>query len=192
MCAVKRVQKLLRHAEKRATSKVNLSNNKISEKAKLEQVVQAQHALKKEEVLVMATGRAIDKAISLEKWFKEKAEEYEVKVRTKAVLVVDDILSDVDARKLEGEKETTSRNDSGEQHELRGKENGGKGQSDTNAQVALSQDDQGVEYDKQSPAKSKSMRRKQRAKERKYLDNGGPTVPRSRYVNGVEISVSLK
>lgn len=190
MCAVKRVQKLLRHAEKRATSKVDLTSKKISEKAKLEQVVQAQEALKKEEVLVMATGRAIEKAMSIEKWFKERNEEYEVKVRTKAVLVIDDIVADESMEDLDtgknGEEDGGDKDASGEG------EGNEKPKDDGGGEAAPLEGDKATGDSKETPAKSKSFRRKQRARERKRLAAEDQPDSRTRYVNGVEIVVSLK
>ncbi|KAK2763696.1 hypothetical protein FQN54_009312 [Arachnomyces sp. PD_36] len=187
MCAVKRVQKLLRHAEKRATSKVDLGSKKISEKAKLEQVVQAQEALKKEEVLVMATGRAIEKAMSIEKWFRERDEEYEVKVRTKAVLVVDDIVAD------ENMEDQNKSDEHGGEEDASGKsEDNDKAQGDPDGKAAPPQEDKDTGESEANPAKSKSFRRKQRAKERKKLSGDDHFDSRTRYVNGVDIIVSLK
>lgn len=191
MCAAKRVQKLLGHAEKRAASKVDLSNNRISEKAKLEKVVQAQQALRKEEVIIMATGRAIAKAMNLEKWFKDREEEYEVKVRTKAVLVVDDIFPDSNTSCLEGEETAANGNDGGEQSEAF-EEGGEQTQGDPNVETSPPQGDKDAEEANPTPAKSKSLRRKQRAKKRRYVNSDGQPDSRTRYVNGVEIAVSLK
>lgn len=192
MCAAKRVQKLLGHAEKRATSKVDLSNNKISEKAKLEKVVQAQQALEKEEVVIMATGRAIDKALSLEKWFKDREEEYKVEVRTKTVLVVDDIVPDSKTSGPGEEKTAENGNGGGEHSESPGGGGVENAQVDSSGETAPLQGDKKVEETGTTAAKSKSMRRKQRAKKRKYTDGDGQPNSRSRYVNGVEIVVSLK
>lgn len=195
MCAAKRVQKLLKLAEKRATSKVDLGNNKISEKGKLESVVQARESLEKEEVIIMATGRAIDKAMSLEKWFKDREEEYEVHVRTKSVLVVDDILPDSKNGRQKGPEEMTkNNNDSEVQNESLAEGGCEKSQGCSNDERALVENDQYAEGAKSTTAKSKSMRRKQRAKKKKkkILDSDEQLVSRTRYVNGVEIAVTLK
>jgi ribonuclease P/MRP protein subunit POP7 len=193
MCAVKRVQKLLGHAEKRATSKVNMSNNKTNEKARLERVVQAQEALRKEEVSIMATGRAIDKAMSLEKWFKEKEEEYEVKVRTKAVIAIDDILPGVDASCPE-KGNSVSRNDDRDKKEPHDKKGDGNTLTGSDAQTITTtpQGDKETGDAKVSAAKSKSMRRKKRVKDRKHSNGDELPSSRTRYINGVEIVVSLR
>jgi ribonuclease P/MRP protein subunit POP7 len=91
MSAVKRVQKLLREAEKRATSKINLQGK--NEHQRLQELKEGAAALDKEEVFIKATGRAVDKAVSIGKWFEEK-EEYGTRVKTGSVLVVDDIVKD--------------------------------------------------------------------------------------------------
>lgn len=187
MCAIKRVQKLLGHAEKRATSKVDLSNKKISDKAKLEQVVQADEALKKESVLIMATGRAIDKAMSLENWFREKGDEYDVNVRTKAVLVVDDILPD-----SRGENGAGNGDDNRQTCEPRKTRGGDQEASDPNCQGASPSGDDVIKDPKLGLEETKSMRRRRRARVRKPLNSDGEPTSRTRYVNGVEIAVSLR
>ncbi|KAB8232881.1 ribonuclease P subunit p20 family protein [Aspergillus alliaceus] len=94
MSAVKRVQKFLQQAEKRATASVDLSNGKKRDQQKLAQIARGQEELRKEVVFVKATGRAIEKALSVGKWFEEREGEYVVKVETGAVLVVDDVVED--------------------------------------------------------------------------------------------------
>lgn len=91
MSAVKRIQKLLKEAEKRATAKVDLTDK--NEKHRLEHLKEGTAALQKEEVFVKATGRAVDKAINVGKWFDAK-EEYSIRVKTGSVLVVDDVVED--------------------------------------------------------------------------------------------------
>lgn len=91
MSAVKRVQKLLKEAEKRATAKIDLSDK--NEKHKLEQLKKGTEALHKEEIFIKATGRAVDKAVNVGKWFDAK-EEYSTRVETGSVMVVDDIVED--------------------------------------------------------------------------------------------------
>ncbi|KAJ5386169.1 hypothetical protein N7509_008710 [Penicillium cosmopolitanum] len=88
MSAVKRVQKLLRQAEKRATAKISLEDTRKTEKQKLAEL--ANSAEQREEVFVKATGRAIEKVLNVGKWFEEKESEYSVRVNTGSVLVVDD------------------------------------------------------------------------------------------------------
>lgn len=91
MSAVKRVQKLLKEAEKRATAKVDLADK--NKKHKLDQLKKGTEALQKEEIFIKATGRAVDKAVNVGKWFDAK-EEYSTRVKTGSVMVVDDIVED--------------------------------------------------------------------------------------------------
>lgn len=102
MSAVKRVQKLLRQVERRAIASLDLSSKRKTEKEKLAQLVQGHERLRKgkgeEEVFIKATGRAIEKALSVGKWFETKETEYVVRVNTGTVLVVDDVIEDEAAR----------------------------------------------------------------------------------------------
>ncbi|PKY06570.1 hypothetical protein P168DRAFT_325428 [Aspergillus campestris IBT 28561] len=104
MASVKRVQKLLRQAEKRATASVDLANARKRNQQRLALVAprtgeedgqegqQGQKGKGKEEVFVKATGRAMEKALAVGKWFEEKGgEEFAVRVSTGSVLVVDDV-----------------------------------------------------------------------------------------------------
>ncbi|KAL4739807.1 Rpp20 subunit of nuclear RNase MRP and P-domain-containing protein [Aspergillus similis] len=116
LSAVKRVQKLLLHAEKRATTSLANKNNrnkysgKIAPQKKLgergqtqqEQLIAAmargedREMLDKEEVFVKATGKAMKTALRVGRWFGShgREEEYKVRVSTGAVLVVDDVEED--------------------------------------------------------------------------------------------------
>ncbi|KAL4926805.1 ribonuclease P subunit p20 family protein [Aspergillus undulatus] len=113
MSAVKRVQKLLRHAEKRATASLSASassknkksanqNQKRGEQGKQEQLLAAlargeeREQLASEEVFVKATGRAMNTALRVGRWFESygREDEYKVRVKTGSVLVVDDVEED--------------------------------------------------------------------------------------------------
>ncbi|KKK16097.1 hypothetical protein ARAM_005511, partial [Aspergillus rambellii] len=98
MSTVKRVQKLLRHAEKRATASVDLANSKKKDQQKLATIARGQDQLRREEVFVKATGRAMQKALSVGRWFEGRDSEYVVKVKTGSVLVVDDVEEDDEAK----------------------------------------------------------------------------------------------
>ncbi|KAL2828801.1 Rpp20 subunit of nuclear RNase MRP and P-domain-containing protein [Aspergillus pseudoustus] len=107
MAAVKRVQKLLRHAEKRATAAVEASFNGNKHRGRsggrssgaTEKLVAAlakgegQKDISNEEVFIKATGKAIETAMRAAKWFESSGREaeYSVKVETGSVLVVDDV-----------------------------------------------------------------------------------------------------
>ncbi|KAJ5920827.1 hypothetical protein N7466_009153 [Penicillium verhagenii] len=106
MSAVKRVQKLLRHAEKRATANIDLEDTRKTEQQKLAEL--AKISDKREEVFVKATGRAIEKVLKLGKWFEEKDTEYAVRLTTGSVLVVDDVVEDEEKKELEMQKQQRS------------------------------------------------------------------------------------
>lgn len=103
MSAVKRVQKLLRQAEKRATAKISLEDMRKTEKQKLAEM--ANSAEQREEVFVKATGRAIEKVLNVGKWFEEKESEYSVRVNTGSVLVVDDVVENEEQKEKLSQKE---------------------------------------------------------------------------------------
>lgn len=103
MSAVKRVQKLLRQAEKRATANISLEDSRKTEQQKLMEL--ARVAEMREEVFVKATGRAIEKVLNVGKWFEEKEAEYTVRVKTGSVLVVDDVVEDEEKKERELQKQ---------------------------------------------------------------------------------------
>ncbi|PGH05035.1 ribonuclease P/MRP protein subunit POP7 [Blastomyces parvus] len=172
MSAAKRVQKLLRQAERRATSKIDLSE-KISEKQKLSQLTESTEELKKEEVFIKATGRAIEKAMSVGKWFAEK-EEYAIRVSTGAVMVVDDIVEDEKLKRKQEEK----------------KENENKAVPDAlkEAPPELGANHTAGPLQKSKPAAKKRKRQRSEAVDA----NGELLESRTRWVNVVEIAVTLK
>ncbi|KAI5287958.1 hypothetical protein KEM54_005589 [Ascosphaera aggregata] len=94
MSAVKRVQKLLRRAETRATAKVDLGRG-VGETQKIKQLVAATEDLAGECVYIKATGRAIEKVVNIGEWFQER-NEYTVNTKTGTVMVVDDIIENDD------------------------------------------------------------------------------------------------
>lgn len=96
MSAVKRVQKLLQQAEKRAMANVKLDDARKTEQEKLTEL--AGIGEKREEVFVKATGRAVEKALSVGKWFEGKEAEFNVRVKTGSVLVVDDVVEDEEVK----------------------------------------------------------------------------------------------
>ncbi|EEP81944.1 predicted protein [Uncinocarpus reesii 1704] len=85
-------------------AKVNLHDTKKSEKAKFTELQESVQALKKAEVFIKATGRAIKKAMDIGKWFDEK-DEYSINVKTGTILVVDDIVEDEDLKNRELRKQ---------------------------------------------------------------------------------------
>jgi ribonuclease P/MRP protein subunit POP7 len=102
MSAVKRIQKLLLQAEKRATANINLEDTRKNEKKTLAEL--ANISSKREEVFVKATGRAIERALNVGKWFEEKETEFSVRVKTGSVIVVDDVVEDEEKKEKEAKK----------------------------------------------------------------------------------------
>ncbi|PGH29143.1 ribonuclease P/MRP protein subunit POP7 [[Emmonsia] crescens] len=179
MSAAKRVQKLLKQAERRATSRVDLSK-KISEKQKLAKLTESTEELKKEEVFIKATGRAIEKAMSIGKWFEAK-EEYAIRVNTGSVMVVDDIVEDERLkRKLETKEE--------EKEFVPDAPKETPCEVDGNAQPADTDKGNAGPLQKSKPATKKRKRRGNEAVDA----NGELLESRTRWVNMVEIAVTLK
>ncbi|RAH52866.1 hypothetical protein BO85DRAFT_175314 [Aspergillus piperis CBS 112811] len=156
MGVVKRVQKYLRAAENRATAKLLSGNNKGKKgdrRNQITQLAQSNEALKKEEVFVKATGRAMERALKVGKWFEARGEEYTVSVKTGSVLVVDDAVEESERLKKEVEEAKLK---------------------DGNGDLSKS-----------------AMRKRKRAVARLEGEEELPET-RTRWVNMVEVAVSLK
>lgn len=180
MSAVKRVQKLLRQAEKRATAAVNLSSSKTTDRQKLAEVARGQQQLSEEAVFVKATGRAIEKALSVGRWFEERGNEYAVRVKTGSVLVVDDIEEDEEAKRkaiVEAERVL-------QQEQAQKKED----EKDDGQPAA----DQSVDAPAQPVSKSETKKRKRAANVLASASSEELPETRTRWVNMVEIAVTLK
>ncbi|PGH13464.1 hypothetical protein AJ80_06333 [Polytolypa hystricis UAMH7299] len=177
MSAAKRVQKLLRQAEKRVTTKIDLSSKKTSDKANFKQLADGTKSLEKEPVFIKATGRAIDKAMNVGKWFEEK-DEYAIKVKTGTIMVVDDIVEDEGLKQKQVEK--------GKKDTVVTEQQAKLGEKD-----AAVPTDNGSEGAQATPATTVSKKRKRAVKE---PANGAVELPesRTRWVNMVEIAVTLK
>ncbi|KAL4901446.1 Rpp20 subunit of nuclear RNase MRP and P-domain-containing protein [Aspergillus multicolor] len=235
MSAVKRVQKLLRHAEKRATASLankTKKNNKNWQAKKLgageqnqqERLLAAlargeeREQLCKEEVFVKATGKAMGVAVKVGKWFERGGREAEFKVRvtTGSVLVVDDVEEDEGVKEglLRGVGQGAKENKA----EAAGEGEGAQGQ-DANAAVSENKGDETTtmlgditimtetEVTKSSdptaaPAKpkaepkplSKSALRKRKRAATTAASLAETELPetRTRWVNSVEVAISLK
>lgn len=96
MAAVKRVRKLLGLIEKRAMSRVKLPdpkhNAKKGEKRFLEAIDSVAKEVGKEAVYVKASGRAVEKALKIGEWLKEKEDGMTVEVKTGSTIVVDNLI----------------------------------------------------------------------------------------------------
>ncbi|KAL2223165.1 Rpp20 subunit of nuclear RNase MRP and P-domain-containing protein [Thermoascus aurantiacus ATCC 26904] len=193
MSAAKRVQKLLRHAERRATAGVDIGNGRMSEKERIARMAQGQENLKREEVFIKATGRAIEKALSVGRWFEQRADEYAVRVKTGSVLVVDDIEEDEEEKRRLIEQEQKEKQKQEQQQQQQGQE--GEVPSSTTTTTTTKSTD--TEQQQQQPdstapsSKSASKKRKRRAKSTVSTDAELPET-RTRWVNMVEIAVTLK
>ena len=173
MSAVKRVQKLLRQAEKRAMASLDLGSKKKTEKQKLAQLAAGHDALRKgkgeEEVFVKATGRAMEKALAVGRWFETREAEYVTRVKTGCVLVVDDVVEDEEMRRrviAEGEEV-------GEEEELKEQQQQGQNAEATSAAPV---------------SKSASKKRKRAAN----AESEELPESRTRWVNVVDIAVTYK
>lgn len=115
MSAVKRTQKLLLQAEKRATANISLEDTRKTEQQKLAELAKASE--NREEIFIKATGRAIEKVLKVGKWFEEKESEYTVRVKTGSVLVVDDIVEDEELKEQQEKQQSQEEKeqDSGKQ-----------------------------------------------------------------------------
>lgn len=92
--ALKRVRKHLSLIDKRSTGKVDLINGKGSDKQKLRALGENESDGKgkePEEVVLKATGKAIEKALNLALFFQGQ-QDCKVRLRTGGVGVVDDIV----------------------------------------------------------------------------------------------------
>lgn len=164
MSAVKRVQKLLRQAEKRATASISLEDTQKTEKQKLAELAKAANT--REEVFVKATGKAIEKALNVGKWFEEKEAEYTARVTTGSVLVVDDVTEDED--KKEGEMRKQERQE-------RAKDAAGQKESVTSEEPA-----------------SKDSAKKRKREVAKVPEEAELPETRTRWIKMVEVAISLK
>jgi ribonuclease P/MRP protein subunit POP7 len=211
MSVAKRVQKLLRQAEKRATTAtaaaVGGRQKRITEKERMARLAQTQERLEREKVYIKATGRAIEKALSVGRWFEEKAEEYAVQVKTGSVMVVDDIVEDEEAKEKEKEKEKEEEQeqqpDDGEGTTMMDVEDDASdGHHHTEEETVISSTNPPSTASPPppppppvdiKPALSKNKRRRMRKKGQKQLgpDEELPEA-RTRWVNTVEIAVNLK
>lgn len=146
---------------------LDLSSKRKTEKEKLAQLAQGHDQLRKgkgeEEVFIKATGRAMDKALSVGKWFETRETEYVVRVKTGSVLVVDDVVEDEEARQkivAEGEKAQ---------------------QQESKDEAALSSSDKPV-----SKSAAKKWKRAANAEAEELPES------RTRWVNVVEVAVTYK
>lgn len=220
MSAVKRVQKLLRHAEKRATASVSAAvagkskqqkrtygNQNQNQQERLLAALargEEREQLSSEEVFVKATGKAMKVALRVGRWFESggREAEYKVRVTTGSVLVVDDVEEDEEGREgllkeVEGTKNgadgahggsedttmltTTTLSGAGDTTMMTEKSKG----SATTAEAAI---------DVSSKPLSRSQLRKRKRAAGLAASIAETELPetRTRWVNSVEVAISLK
>jgi len=189
MAAVKRVKKLLSHIEKRAMQDVHISNGKNG----MKKLAEASEALGKngESVVVKASGRAIEQAMKVGEWFKSKEDEVtcKVEVRTGSVQVVDDIVEvEVDEKEavVEDAESSQTREDGPEPSTEEPLATSTVPEEGTN-QAGLEED--GLKKDTGQEGKRKRKRGK---KKRLMYDIEDMPEARVRWINTVEVAISLK
>ena len=187
MAAVKRVKKLLTHIEKRAMQDVDITRGKEG----LKKLAAASEALgtNGEKVVVKASGRAIEQALKVGEWFKSKEEELvcKVEVRTGSLQVVDDLVE------AQGEEEDAAEEaaDNAETDVESSNEGGVAISKDPQTAVAsktpLQEDDS-----KQEREQKGKKRRKRGKRKRAMYDKDDMPEARIRWINTVEVAISLK
>ncbi|OJJ03337.1 hypothetical protein ASPVEDRAFT_134369 [Aspergillus versicolor CBS 583.65] len=220
MSAVKRVQKLLRHAEKRATASVSAA---VAEKSKQQKRThgnqnqqerllaalargEEREQLSSEEVFVKATGKAMKVALRVGRWFESggREAEYKVRIKTGSVLVVDDVEEDEEGR--DGFLKEVERTKDGPGAVQGGSEN--KDSDDTTMLTTTTLSGAGdttmmTEKSKESAtateaAPSKPLSRSQLRKRKRAAGLAASIAEtelpetRTRWVNSVEVAISLK
>ncbi|KAL4959912.1 ribonuclease P subunit p20 family protein [Aspergillus stella-maris] len=225
MSAVKRVQKLLRHAEKRAVASLsNLSKtnskkanppNQKGSQGQQEKLLAAlargeeREQLSSEEVLVKATGRAMGTALKVGKWFEGhgREAEYKVRLKTGSVLVVDDIEED-EGRKEGYIRELEGRGRDGAEDSSTSENEAGTGTgNETTLMTTADQGDPTILSETYGEAtavtaytssaskaisKSALKKRKRAAGLAASLADTELPETRTRWVNSVEVAISLK
>lgn len=188
MAAVKRVKKLLLHIEKRAMQDVDITRDKDG----LRRLAAASEALGKngEDVVVRASGRAIEQALKVGEWFKSKEEELacKVEVRTGSVQVVDDLVE------ADGEEDESVREEDVADSAEAGDESMGQEAWSSNDNTgAAAEGSSPTEETPQQKTEQRGKKRRRRGKrKREMYDKDDMPEARIRWINTVEVVVSLK
>lgn len=209
MSAVKRVKKFLHEIEKRALQSADVSGafeKHAGKDGELERRLQeASKALQKnaEEVLVKASGRAMEQALRVGEWFRSREQEVmcKVEVRTGSVVVVDDIVELEEHRDIT-EDEEEARLDEGETTKLVAGEttlellgNLDESREVQNSAIAIVQEtleDQTTKgQDEGSPAMPDQKRKRRKRKRKRTYDPDDLPEARLRHVKTVEVAISL-
>lgn len=211
MSAVKRVKKFLHEIEKRALQSADVSGafeRNTGREGELEcRLRETSERLQKsaEEVLVKASGRAMEQALRVGEWFRSKEQEVmcKVEVRTGSVGVVDDIVeleehSDAAEDKDEAqlmEAEATQLVVGETTLELLGNLEEGRATSDsatTTARAILQDHPVEGQIDASSAVVGQKQKRKRKRKRKRLYDPGDLPEARLRYVKTVEVAISLR
>jgi ribonuclease P/MRP protein subunit POP7 len=203
MAAVKRVRKLLEQVEKRKLQR----EGDLEARKRAGNIVtppQNGNQIKQEVVLVKASGRAIEQAARIGEWFKRHAEDgdggWVVDVRPTSVKVIDDIVEDSSTVVDNVRASPGQVNDSARQEEsppdCSASENVDKIEDDVMDRAksarGASQGDKGDEptcHAAKMPPKPKKSHKKRK---RPMYDADDVPEARTRFINAVEIAVSLK
>ena len=206
MAAVKRVKKLLLHVEKRAMQGVDLTKDRNG----MRKLAEANERLGKngESVLVKASGRAMEQALRVGEWFKNREDGLacNVDVRTGSVQAVDDIV-EKEANESAAEDQPENADDtsametldtsllSASEHLASSTQQPiqTSGLNDSPGPVSTNQKEGVIQDSTSNVAKAAETqkKRKRRGKRKKsMLDED--TSARIRWVNTVEVAISLK
>ena len=208
--AVKRVKKLLAHAEKRATGDVNLVRSGDREGLKKLAAASDTVAKNKEEVLVKASGKAMTKALRLGEWFsnKEKDIACNVEIRSRNISVIDDIVGarveeseDDDSAEEPAEDPSTELEGGDTTMELLGEaakaadvtpEEEILNKGDKDEEVASNEMDKENKATESEQASHNKRRRRRGKRKRETYDADGLPESRVRWIKSVEVAISLK
>lgn len=188
MSAVKRALKLLRQAEKRALDASGATKATADRRNPASVVGDTDNNKEKdrgEEVFVKATGRAIEKALSVGRWFERDEEKFCVRVNTGSVLVVDDVEEDEETKRRVVEEGAKVQKSEGESQ-------GEDGATSSSVPLSASASaSASTPAPSSAPSVSKSASRKRKRAACAAAESELPET-RTRWVNMVEIAVSLK
>ena len=193
MAAVKRVKKLLSHVEKRAMQGVDVTKGRDG----MKKLAAASEALGKEgeEVVVKASGRAIEQALKVGGWFKSKEAELacNVTVRTGSVQVVDDLVEveqdeGEDVKNEEGPDGCEAADEQTEQEITMSSNN----TAEATAEESLPQEVKSEQKVEEKVEEKDKKRRRRGKRKRATYDKDDMPEARKRWINTVEIVISLK
>jgi ribonuclease P/MRP protein subunit POP7 len=197
MAAVKRVRKLLEQAEKRNLQREGVlgDSKRAGSKTSTEQ---SKNPRKQEEILVKGSGRAIAQAVKVGEWFKRHAGDgdggWVVNIRPATVKVVDDIVEDPTLAVgnshsegswgFDGSRPEMTHLERTEDHMQKDGDN--QPEDEDHAQPEEDHPSQAAETER------KETRPTPKKRKRPTYDDDDVPEARSRFINAIEIAVSLK